>query len=377
MYVIKNIINSMFDNLKINISPEIYDIYDYEITAEFIMLNKMLLKFIVQIYGIYNLLLIGISLFFRGSIGIDCYIGIFEVIIALFFLYSFKHWSQFYKSNLNFFIGLSIFQFIIVTCAQYLYPKNIVGFLPVMFSIMISAVTIIKYNRVYNRILFTILCLDIIVGKLIYHESLIKLMILSVDNLFVFYCAIFINSYFTKMKINEIIQKTQLISQRDTDGLTGLMNRNAAEKYINEFLCSNKAGVIMVFDIDNFKKVNDNFGHVEGDLLLIDISRKIKSFFREGDCVARLGGDEFLIFIPNGINIECIENKAKSILQACYRNIGYGDNEVQISCSIGIVNIKDDYDYSFDNIYRLADEALYESKRNGKNRYTLWSNMKI
>ncbi|MGL5256912.1 MAG: GGDEF domain-containing protein [Proteocatella sp.] len=179
------------------------------------------------------------------------------------------------------------------------------------------------------------------------------------------------------MKINEIIQKTQLISQRDTDGLTGLMNRNAAEKYINEFLCSNKAGVIMVFDIDNFKKVNDNFGHVEGDLLLIDISRKIKSFFREGDCVARLGGDEFLIFIPNEINIECIKNKAKSILQACYRNIGDGDNEVQISCSIGIVNIKDDYNYSFDKIYRLADEALYESKRNGKNRYTLWIDIKI
>lgn len=127
----------------------------------------------------------------------------------------------------------------------------------------------------------------------------------------------------------------------------------------------------MLFDIDNFKKVNDNLGHIEGDLLIIHIATKIKSFFRAEDCVARLGGDEFLAFIPNEIDIEEIENKTKSILRSCYISVGEGHDAIQISCSIGIFNLKESINYSFEDIYRLADEALYESKRNGKNTYTI------
>lgn len=376
MYSFKMIIRNMFNNVKVNISSEIYDTYDSEITAEFIILHKILLNFIVQIYGVYNLLFIVIGLVFYDRIGLDSYIGIFEIIFALFFLYSFNHWNEFYKKHINFFIGLIIFQFIIFTYIQYSYSENIVGFLPLIFSITISAITIIKYNKIYNWILFTILSLDIIASKFIYNESLIKLTILTVENVFIYYCAIFINAYFTKMKITEIINKKNLILQRDTDGLTGLINRNAAEKYINECLINNVFGVIMVLDIDNFKQVNDNFGHIKGDAVIIDIANKIKSFFCLGDCVARLGGDEFLVFIPNETDIESIRIKLRNILRASYTTIGEGDDAILISCSIGVVILQKDIEYNFESLYKLADDALYESKRNGKNTYTIWNNIK-
>lgn len=225
MYSIKKIIKSMFNNLKINISQEIYDIYDSEITSESIILHKMLLNFIVQVYGLYNLFFIVISLFLYKKINLDLYMGIVEIIIASFCIYFFNHWNTVYRKYLNFFIIISVFQFITVAYIQYSYSENILGFLPVVFSIIISSITIIKYNKLYNNMLLVILVLDIFITKLIYDESLMILTRLAVENIFIYYCAIFINVYFTKMKINEIINKEQLVLQRDTDGLTGLMNR--------------------------------------------------------------------------------------------------------------------------------------------------------
>ncbi|MEG2000041.1 MAG: diguanylate cyclase [Evtepia sp.] len=168
--------------------------------------------------------------------------------------------------------------------------------------------------------------------------------------------------------------KTQAILsgiQAQKDPMTGLYNKVTMASLSNQSLTESPSGrhALMVFDIDNFKGINDTLGHAFGDLVLIDISTKLKKAFRNNDIIGRMGGDEFAVLMKNVSGTGSVLKKGTE-LSELFRQTYVGEQKAcKISCSIGIVVADGD---SFETLYRKADAALYQAKQNGKNRFVLY-----
>jgi len=173
-------------------------------------------------------------------------------------------------------------------------------------------------------------------------------------------------------EIKESEKKNKTLAK--TDSLTGLYNRHSITQHITELLksrkdLSNKS--LMFLDLDCFKSVNDTYGHLVGDALLIKVADVFRSLMSEGDVAARLGGDEFLMLIDNNHNEDSyITQLAQKILEKVAEPIFIEDIKINITISIGIARFQDSIESAFDIIDR-ADEAMYKAKKNGKNSYVL------
>ena len=157
-----------------------------------------------------------------------------------------------------------------------------------------------------------------------------------------------------------------------TDHLTGLVNRNELEKRFidlsNIISRSSESLAIMMLDLDNFKLVNDNFGHHVGDELLIDISKIMMSETRKTDIVARIGGDEFAIILYAPKSKNDVELLAQRIIDKISRLHHVRENTFDVGVSIGLMFEKGPDISSLKSLMARADKALYQAKRSGKNR---------
>jgi diguanylate cyclase (GGDEF)-like protein len=165
-------------------------------------------------------------------------------------------------------------------------------------------------------------------------------------------------------------QKSQY--QADTDLLTGLTMRTAAQQQIEEHLKTDEHGVMMLLDLDRFKSVNDRLGHQMGDTVLIDVANDLKRMFRNSDVLSRLGGDEFVVYLKSVPEKEWAMERASQVVRAVRRWVGNGTTNIQISASIGIV-MTDMVERSYDELYRAADIAMYAAKSQGGNRALFYS----
>jgi diguanylate cyclase (GGDEF)-like protein len=186
--------------------------------------------------------------------------------------------------------------------------------------------------------------------------SLIRFMVSSLVLLFV----MFITEYsFVKMQrsLNELI----LI-----DPLTKLFNRRKIDEVINNSLKSlqrnNFPLSLVILDIDNFKSINDTYGHLIGDEVLKTISKILKDTFRDVDSVGRWGGEEFIIILPE----TSLDNAKVSLerLRNTINNYNF-DTVGHISCSYGLCTVKESI-LSQEEFIKYADDALYEAKKSGK-----------
>ena len=158
----------------------------------------------------------------------------------------------------------------------------------------------------------------------------------------------------------------------DRDALTGLYNRDYFERTAREAIENNQlsSGAMVFIDVDDFKHVNDSFGHVVGDDVLCSVAKRVLGVFRHTDTVARYGGDEFVVFV-NNISRADLEKRLTQLCESFrypYRNdtINY-----RISCSIGGAVFPED-GVSYQTLLDHADNALYVSKEKGKDQYTLY-----
>jgi len=172
---------------------------------------------------------------------------------------------------------------------------------------------------------------------------------------------------------NERTTQKKLELQIKSDPMTGLLNKIAVKSEISDVLLDMPPlyyHAMMMIDIDNFKSVNDNLGHMFGDAVLKNIASAIRRTFRSSDIIGRIGGDEFIVFMKN-TSIENAEMKARELCSSIKRTYSGNGKTVQISCSIGISYSKDNEDY--DTLFEKADTAMYCSKKNGRNGYTSYS----
>ncbi len=171
-------------------------------------------------------------------------------------------------------------------------------------------------------------------------------------------------SQYMKHKFEELAERAS------KDALSGLLNRETAEMYINQRLdnmLQNETCALFIVDIDNFKHVNDTLGHQAGDEAIRQSAHILSSLFRATDIVGRLGGDEFIILLTGTISEKQVRKKGKDICESLQLILG-GSPAVTTTVSVGI-DIASGIGLKFDDLYQAADLALYKAKRNGKNGF--------
>ena len=157
----------------------------------------------------------------------------------------------------------------------------------------------------------------------------------------------------------------------DTDALTTLWNRKAFRRIVEKYLenSENIRGAFMIVDADDFKSVNDTYGHQEGDRVLTACADRMRSVLRDTDIIGRQSGDEFVVFCHGITSFEAAGKKAADIIEA-WKKIFPGDGTSHITASIGVA-ISPGHDSSFDDLFDKADTALYKAKELGRNCYVV------
>jgi two-component system, cell cycle response regulator len=156
------------------------------------------------------------------------------------------------------------------------------------------------------------------------------------------------------------------------DPLTGLPNRRLLEDRIGKALHhahrNSRKAAVMYLDLDGFKKINDTYGHAYGDEILKQVAQRLVASSREEDTVARIGGDEFMIVLSDLSDLSDAQGPASKLVEVVSEPYFINDLTLNISTSIGISIYPDDAE-TVDALISTADDALYEAKRAGKNRF--------
>ena len=174
------------------------------------------------------------------------------------------------------------------------------------------------------------------------------------------------NWLFSEKVFHGFANSLYIEKERDTDALTGLLTKQSARVLTETRLAHGSTGMLAIIDLDNFKHVNDTYGHLYGDEVLAKVAACIKDNTRRTDIAARFGGDEFVIFYPD-MDKNAIRAYADNFFFAL--NKAFEHEKAKVTCSMGIQPTDGSHDY--ETLFRGADAALYESKRSGKNRYSI------
>lgn len=174
--------------------------------------------------------------------------------------------------------------------------------------------------------------------------------------------------------IDHIKQEELALKYRsERDFLTGLYNKGTTETKIRQVLRGSRGEAqhaFIIFDVDYFKHVNDTYGHMAGDRVLAEISRRLLKAFRSDDILGRIGGDEFVVFLKNMEKRSIVIERARTIQKLFAPVMLDNGQTVVISCSVGIAVYEDGK--TFEQLYRQADRALYEAKERGRSQFVFY-----
>ena len=173
-----------------------------------------------------------------------------------------------------------------------------------------------------------------------------------------------------KIKLSQTENMVNILQTKaEQDSLTKLFNASTTRTMCEDYLADKNGNcAMMVIDIDDFKDINDSYGHLVGDIVLMHVADVIKNLFRSLDIVGRIGGDEFLVLmkdVPNSsIVLQRCEQIVKSISEIEYRDMKKGS----IHCSVGLA-LSGQESESYNHLFLRADNALYKAKDQGKNGF--------
>lgn len=167
----------------------------------------------------------------------------------------------------------------------------------------------------------------------------------------------------------ELSQANHTLSYRSYhDSLTGLPNRASMNQIISNLISHHRKFALLFLDLDSFKNINDSLGHSMGDILLKKIGQHLQFVVRSNDIVARLGGDEFMIILKEMKDREIVAGIAQQIIDSFRTCIKLNDYDLIVSTSIGIALYPDDGE-DIEILVKNSDIAMYEAKKQGRNRY--------
>jgi diguanylate cyclase (GGDEF)-like protein len=190
-----------------------------------------------------------------------------------------------------------------------------------------------------------------------YHTVILNLLIES-----------FRNTVSTQFEIEKLRQEASI------DGLTGVSNRGDFERQIVQYVSNAKRYgknlSLFLFDIDNFKKINDTYGHQTGDEVLKSITGTVRHNIRSCDLIARYGGEEFVVILPETSAIMAAELAERIRVKTSETIINAGGRSIVVTASFGVSYLKQDMEVH--DLIRKADENLYIAKKNGKNQVVFY-----
>jgi len=173
---------------------------------------------------------------------------------------------------------------------------------------------------------------------------------------------------------DEKAREEELKLKADIDTLTGLYNKGAATTLISEAIAecnnSNIKSALIMLDLDHFKSVNDTLGHAVGDMVIQEAGKILNDTFKGRDIVGRMGGDEFMVLMRDIKGIEDATGIASKLNSVLRRSYGDSVSQVSISASIGITICEKGDDFTA--VYNRVDKALYNTKENGRDGYTVY-----
>ncbi|MGE7676447.1 sensor domain-containing diguanylate cyclase [Lysinibacillus sp. NPDC094403] len=169
----------------------------------------------------------------------------------------------------------------------------------------------------------------------------------------------------SSLAIANSILRNRLQEMVDLDHLTKLYARSYLDQYVEKSLKNDQSGMFLLIDIDNFKRINDTYGHQIGDKILIQIAVQLKETIGTRGICARWGGEEMSVYIPNIDENEAID------LAAAIVAIIPSTTDPQVTISAGLITWDELYRPAFQSVFLHADTALYEAKNSGKNRFCI------
>lgn len=243
-------------------------------------------------------------------------------------------------------------------------PKTLSSFIPLMF-VVTPAAFVLSLCRIY----VTMILIEI---EYIFALFMAKDTILIHADIFYSLAGLsfgmLVTAIILRLRSKDNYDKLTYRRLSMTDSLTGVLNKSTALSQIGRYLLTridDTNCALLIIDLDNFKKVNDRYGHQVGDLLLIQVGEILHEAFRGNDIVGRFGGDEFVILMKNIFDDEIIERKCEEILKLL-EDLTLDEENFKISCSMGAV-ISKKKNTNLERLFKIADDALYEAKAMGKN----------
>lgn len=163
-------------------------------------------------------------------------------------------------------------------------------------------------------------------------------------------------------------EKERLEAIAEQDGLTGLLSVGALRERAHELAARREIGGFVVIDIDDFKDINDTYGHKAGDEALCMLARTLEEAFRENDAISRFGGDEFAVCLKGPISKEALKQLCETLVERVRTSsITQGR---PFTVSVGAFRSTEG-DEGYLDLYDCADKAMYEAKRSGKGRFAI------
>lgn len=165
-----------------------------------------------------------------------------------------------------------------------------------------------------------------------------------------------------------------LQDKAERDGLTGLMNKKTAREQVELILEQRKMNeneAMLILDLDNFKQVNDRYGHMFGDAVLSQAAQEIRKQFRADDITARIGGDEFMVFMKNVPDQDMVRKRCEKLVEGFGRMFEERLPGAGLTCSLGVAMAPLN-GVGYQELFHAADKALYQAKKLGKNQYAFY-----
>lgn len=176
-------------------------------------------------------------------------------------------------------------------------------------------------------------------------------------------------------KLIDIQSVRELEIKANYDTMTNTLNKRAMKEITSDVIMKStrsECHALLFLDLDDFKFVNDNYGHLFGDILLHTLGLRLSDNVRTGDLIGRVGGDEFVLFLKNIPSSQFLLEKGKRLLDTISKEVVDGEVKHSPNGSVGVA-LFPEHGTTYEALYHCADVALYQSKQNGKNQVTLYS----
>ncbi len=352
-----------------NLSKE--DYYDVQ---EEIQENNAIILFVTSFFlSIIFLFLFVFTFFPFGQMFIMhrfLYILMFMAFIMIFALAGYI-----YKITEGCFLFLCYFEVFIfivysVILGIYHHPNtNAVTYIIIMFVWPILFLDKVWRSAIFFGISCIFFCIESVLNK---PFDIAYIDILNV--LISYVLSICFTKYANFLRIRDFLALHMIEIERDTDPLVGVLNKQALVREIKKnILVSNKTGIMIYLDIDNFKSINETFGFEVGDEVLRQIGDCFRDIFRSTDIIGRYMSDEFVVFMPKIGNLDIAKVRSKMLMEFMEKEIHLPDENVKVHGSIGIARCSKNGD-TYKSLKSKVDDAVYEAKCKGKNQIVINEN---